>query len=503
MKDRIKKKFCTGCRACELICPSNCISMTADAEGFLYPEIDEKRCVRCGKCQEVCVGNKPQEETSDFSKLTFAAWNKDLEIKKDSSSGGVFYALAEQVLAVGGIVYGAAFADDFEVRHRKIETIKELPALMGSKYVQSDTGKTYRLVLENLKSGQVVLYSGTPCQISALQHFVGNYGKKLITVSVICHGVPSPDVWRKYILLKKGQYAENDVRKISFRDKSYGWKDFGIYMEFEQYSYLQSHREDLYMQGFLQNLFLRPSCYQCPAKGFSAGADLIMGDFWGIHEEIPEVDTDLGVSAVIVCTSKGLELWNRVRDSISFLDTSYDAVCRHNHALEHSVPRNSNRDSFFEDLAYTGLIEETIKKHTKSAIIPDNERFLYQYDIINKYLEKKIQGFSLGEMLYRFGIKRIVLYAITDLLSLVLTDILNDKEKFSILISDKQFQRFNGYYKNIAIIDPKKLKYLADQSEIDGIVVCNPLRENEIIDEFLAEGIQLEKIYSIISLIFD
>lgn len=503
MKNTIKKELCTGCRACELICPLDCISMVADEEGFLYPEIDTERCIQCGKCQEVCAADKPLAGSFGFEKRAFAVWNRDLEIRRNSSSGGVFYALAEQVLSVGGIVYGAAFDDDFEVRHRRIETIEELPALMGSKYVQSDTGRTYRLVLEDLKSGFFVLYSGTPCQISALLRFVGEYSKQLITASVICHGVPSPDVWRKYLSLKKGQYGENVIKKISFRDKSSGWKNFCVYMEFERYRYLRSHREDLYMQGFLQNLFLRSSCYQCRAKGFSTGADIVMGDFWGIHEEIPGIDTDIGVSSVIVCTSKGLELWNKVKQSMCFWETSCDAICRHNNAFGHSVPRNNNRDSFFKDLADIGLVEEAMEEYLKPGGISDTERHLYQYDIVNKYLEKKIQGCSIEKKLHQYGADRIVLYAVTDLLDMVLTDILSGTGEFSVFISDRQYRQLNGWYKGMQVVAPHELKHLIENKMIDGIVVCNPMRENEIIDGFLADGIGLEKIFSLVSLIFD
>lgn len=503
MKSIIEKELCTGCRACELVCPVNCISISADEEGFLYPEIDEKKCIQCGKCRNICVGYEFRQDSGYFQKSAFAAWNKDFEIRRNSSSGGVFYSLAKNMIAAGGVVYGAAFEDAFVVRHRRVAEMKELPALMGSKYVQSDTAGTYRQVLEDLKAGYAVLYSGTPCQISALLQFTKGHEEKLFTTSVICHGTPSPEVWKKYLALKKGQYAESIIRKISFRDKSYGWKDFGIYMEFERYCYLQSHRDDLYMQGFLQNLFLRPSCHQCRAKGFSAGADIVMGDFWGVEKEIPETDTNSGVSSIIVCTAKGLELWEGIKECLQFREVSPDAIYRHNAVFWHSVPQNENRTSFFKDLAETGLLEETIKEYIRSAIISNDERHLYQYDILYQYLDMKMQGGSVRKILHRLGMKRVVLYAVTDLLDLTLKDILSEKEAFSVFISDKQFQRLDGAYQGIPVIAPQELKCFIEKDEVDGIIVCNPIRENEIIDELLAGGIGLEKIYSLISLIFD
>lgn len=503
MKNIVEKELCTGCRACELICPLECITMSADAEGFLYPEIDEKKCVQCGKCREVCVGHKSCHDTSCFTKHAFAAWNRDYGIRKNSSSGGIFYSLAENMISAGGVVYGAAFNTDFSVKHRRIEDIKEISALMGSKYVQSDTAETYRQVLEDLKSGNTVLYSGTPCQIAALLRFTKGFGEKLFTVSVICHGVPSPGVWKKYLYLKRGQYAESEIRKISFRDKSFGWKDFSLYIEFEKYRYLQQCRDDLYMRGFLQNLFLRPSCYQCNAKGFSVGADLIMGDFWGVERELPEVDMDSGISGIIACTLKGLELWNRVQCHMYFTEISDEAICKYNYAFGHSVPYNKDRALFFKDLTDVGLVEDTMKEYIKPDKISNNERRLYQYDIVFKYLEKKIQGFSIGKILHRFGIKRIVLYAVTELLDLALEDILNGKNNFDILISDRQFQRLGGEYRGMPVAAPQELRQIVSGDDTYGIIVCNPVRENEIIDELIAEGVGLEKIYSLVSFIFD
>ncbi len=503
MKYIIEKELCTGCRACEWSCPAHCIVMSADEEGFLYPEIDEKKCIQCGKCRDVCVGYIHRKDSLCFQKTAFAAWSRESLIRLDSSSGGVFYFLARNMIAIGGIVYGAAFDADFMVKHRRVTEMKGILALMGSKYVQSDTAGTYRQVLEDLKSGHTVLYSGTPCQISALLEFIKGYEEKLFTVSVICHGTPSPDIWKKYLDLKKGQYAESAIRKVSFRDKSYGWKDFSVSIVFERYSYLKSHKDDLYMQGFLQNLFLRPSCYQCNAKEFSAGADIVIGDFWGVERELSGTDINPGVSSVIVCSAKGLELWDGIKDYLQFREVSLDAIYRNNSAFWSSVSRNENRESFFKDLAENGLLEEAIKKYTRSAMLSRDERCLYQYDILQKYLDIKIRGKSVGGMLRRFGIKRIILYAVTDLLDLTLKDILSENEAFSVYISDKQFQRLGETYKGVPVVSPQELKGLFEKNEADGIVVCNPVRENEIIDELSAGGIELEKIYSLISLIFD
>lgn len=352
----MRKADCSGCRACEWNCPVHCITMQIDEEGFWYPVRDDTRCIQCGRCEQSCKNTKYVPNKMGFERRVYAAWNSNLQIRRRSSSGGIFHALACQVLEQGGVVYGASFTDDFRVEQRRIDKKEDIILLMGSKYVQSDVGRTYQQALEDLKDGKKVLYSGTPCQMRGLLAVTGRYAQNLLCVSVICHGVPSPAVWKRYLALKKGQYAETSIRDISFRDKAFGWRNFSTCIEFENRKYFEEHDRDLYMQGFLQNLFLRPSCYQCKAKAMPVYADIILGDYWGIETEVPELNTYEGISCVVVNTQKGFELWKEVQEKVNSQETTYDAVKKSNPMLEESVRENKNRKNSLRSLNWEGLL---------------------------------------------------------------------------------------------------------------------------------------------------
>lgn len=497
------RETCTGCRACELICPVHCISMKEDSEGFLYPIIEHEICVNCGKCGEICFSKISDLKNSGTDRQVFAAWNKNTEILKKSSSGGIFYSLAKYVLRRKGIVYGAAFTKDFFVEQTRIDREKDITLLMGSKYVQSDTKRTYAQTLEDLKNGKIVMYSGTPCQIRGLINFVGEFSRRLYCVSVICHGAPSPRIWKKYLHLKKGQYDETRIQSISFRDKTFGWKDFCININFEKQKYLEEHNYDLYMQGFLQNLFLRPSCYQCIAKKKSVYADIILGDYWGIEKEIPELNQNKGISSVIINTKKGIELWDGIQDEINSQKSTYESVAAHNNAIKESVPDHRNRSRFYEELDIGGVLEEAIKDNLNTLRISNEQRYIYQYSIVYKYLKRQLSNNDIKKTIHRLGLKKIVLYAITDLLDLLLIDIERKAGEFTIYVSDRNYKKYGEEYKGTSMICPYDLNEMEKRGEVDGVIICNPLRENDIFKELMESGIRLEKIYSLTALIFD
>lgn len=299
------KKYCCGCSACEQICPKHCIQMQADEEGFLYPFIKKSECIDCNLCEKVCpVINAGKKRTPV---KTLAVKNPDEEIRLESSSGGVFSALAIKYLNEGGVVFGAKFNDKWEVVHDYIDKVDDLHLLQGSKYVQSRIGNAYHIAKKFLKEGRQVLFTGTPCQIAALKRFLHKSYSNLMTVDVICHGVPSPKIWQNYLdyLLTrkkiKGISSLNDISSISFRSKSSGWKRNSfqiiggngcVFNEFLD--------KNLFMRGFLYNLYLRPSCHTCPAKMGKSGSDITLGDYWGVSYHHPELDDDKGVSLVLL-----------------------------------------------------------------------------------------------------------------------------------------------------------------------------------------------------------
>lgn len=331
------KEKCCGCWACVQRCPKHCITMVEDDEGFLYPKVDSSLCIDCSLCEKVCpVINQGEPRIPD---VVYAAKNLNEEIRMASSSGGIFTLLAEEVIAKGGVVFGARFNEEWDVVHDYTETIEGLSAFRGSKYVQSRVGKCYSQVEEFLKKGRKVLFSGTPCQIAGLKRFLRKEYDNLLTVDFICHGVPSPGIWREYLkeettrqcggkntVLSHPVLNGRDARieSISFRNKSLGWKKFSFALTFsvsdghgEKNSVLLSEplNKNIFLRGFLADLYLRPSCYACPSKSFKSGSDITIGDFWGVQHVMPEIDDDKGVSVVMVndgdkWKSETLSLWS-------------------------------------------------------------------------------------------------------------------------------------------------------------------------------------------------
>lgn len=341
------KYNCSGCFACVNKCPKDCISMIEDQEGFLYPQVDKQLCNDCGLCQKVCpmINNRPAKTRSDV----YACKNKNEKIRLASSSGGVFTLLAEQVLNRKGVVFGAMFNSDFKVVHGYVQNKEELYKLRGSKYVQSLIGNTYKEAEKFLKQDKVVLFSGTPCQARGLKSYLQREYTNLIIVDLICHGVPSPKVFRNYVAVVRN-LNKDEINNISFRDKSRGWKLFSFSIAFRKKSYSKSLVDDLYMKGFLQNMYLRPSCYKCRFKDFKSGSDITIADYWGIHTKIPEFDDDKGVSLVIVATDNGRKIFEQISPEMEMLQSELEHAVQYNPFSIHSALSHPKREQFFAEL---------------------------------------------------------------------------------------------------------------------------------------------------------
>lgn len=336
---------CMGCHGCANICPKKCIDMKPDVEGFLYPTVDYCICIKCNKCVKVCpIINKVD---LDINPIAYACINKDEEIRLDSSSGGVFTLIAEKVIDKGGVVFGAAFNDEFEVEHNFIETKDQLGIFRGSKYVQSKIGITYEQAKMYLNSGREVLFSGTPCQIAGLKSFLGKYYSNLITLDIICHGVPSPDVWQKYIKFRENQ-SGSSIEKIAFRRKESSWKRFSVSFKFSNNTeYRQNLTKDLYMRVYLKDICLRPSCYKCYFKTLNRQSDITLADFWGIQYILPEMDDDKGTSLILVNSKKGKLMFNDISERMIFKEVDIFQAIKFNLPAVKSVKPNKNRDEFF------------------------------------------------------------------------------------------------------------------------------------------------------------
>lgn len=349
MIDITDKTMCCGCSACAQACPKHCISMTSDHEGFLYPTVDRMVCVECGLCEKVCHELHPYDERMPLK--VYAAINKDEAIRMNSSSGGIFYLLAEKTIAEGGVVFGARFDEQWQVVIDHAETLDKVYSFLGSKYVQARTEDSYKKAQAFLKSGRKVLFSGSPCQIAGLHHFLRKTYDNLITVDFVCHGVPSPKVWRLYLneVVSSGRRAINDVK---FRQKGNGWKRFNFLLSYHQeghsYTLCCAHRENHYMRAFLSDMILRPSCYSCQAKEGRSRSDLTIADFWGIQREMPEMDDDKGTSLLLIHSEKGMQAldWSQLTSQESTLAVA----SKYNGGLTPVRKLHPKREKFFAKL---------------------------------------------------------------------------------------------------------------------------------------------------------
>lgn len=343
----IEKSDCVGCEACVQCCPKHCITMHEDSEGFLYPQINTEECIDCGLCERVCPVINQGEPRKPL--VAYAAKNQDESVRLNSSSGGVFSALAEYVIAQGGVVFGARFDESWNVVHDYVETVEGLLAFRGAKYAQSRIGQSFLQAETFLKQGRMVLFSGLPCQIAGLKKFLRKDYDNLITVDLFCHGVPSPMVWERF-LEEEVATPHTQLKSISFRDKASGWKNYSFSYLQEDADGVHLHRmlstKNLFMRGFLADLYLRPSCYRCPAKQLKSGSDLTIGDYWGIQQAHPKLDDDKGVSAILVNTDKGIAILQSVRQ-VSLYDSTFESVVKCNPALIKSAQEPVKRPLFF------------------------------------------------------------------------------------------------------------------------------------------------------------
>lgn len=300
------KRDCCGCAACVQACPKGCLTLHNDEEGFSYPEADATHCTHCGLCERVCP--MLRRVSTPAPRHYFAAMNPNDAVRRRSSSGGIFSLLAEEVLRRGGVVFGARFDAAFEVVHDYTEEPAGLAAFRGAKYLQSRIGDSYRRAQEFLRGGRLVLFSGTPCQIAALKLYLRRDYDNLIAVEIVCHGVPSPMLWRQYLAGLVGRGGTRAVTQVNFRDKLHGWKGYHVSVATGEGLLYHEHKDcDPWIRALVHRLTLRPACGDCPAKIQNSAADITLGDCWGIDTLAPELDDDAGCS-VVICNRRLLPL---------------------------------------------------------------------------------------------------------------------------------------------------------------------------------------------------
>lgn len=370
------KKNCCGCSACVQRCPKQCIRLEEDTEGFLYPQVDEETCINCGLCEKVCPILNQVDKLSVLEVL--AVKNPNDEERMNSSSGGVFLPLAREVINQGGVVFGAVYDESWEVHHVYAEKIEDVYPMMGSKYLQSKIENSFKDAERFLKQGREVLFVGSPCQIAGLRTYLRNKQyPNLLAVDFLCHGVPSPGVWRRYLAETYGGYnakeqsrlqatagknsvllsslnATSPIGDIKFRDKTEsGWKKFRFVVrqksasKADQNTVLSSdiHYDNPFMRGFLSDIYLRPSCYACKCKNGVNHSDMTIADFWGINQVAPEFDDDKGVGLVLLNTKKGEDYFSRL--SMNVLPSTLEQAHFYNGGFNEHTKAHPKRDKFF------------------------------------------------------------------------------------------------------------------------------------------------------------
>lgn len=384
MIDIKDKKDCCGCSACVQKCPKQCISMKEDNEGFLYPTVYKENCIDCGLCEKVCPvinQNAPRKPLR-----VYTAKNRDQEIRMQSSSGGIFTLFAEKIIQEGGVVFGAKFNEHWEVVHAWTDTIEGIAAFRGSKYVQSYIGSTFREVETFLKNGRKVLFSGTPCQVVGLKRYLCKEYENLLTIDFVCHGVPSPGIFRWYLMEELQKVAHKSDKKyyfplqsissipyadtfakelgyniegICFRDKKIGWEKYSFTLnlsktliegEKKTLSFSTSRYKNPFLKGFQLDLYLRPSCHHCPSKKFNSSSDITIGDFWRINEYMPEENDHKGHSLVFIHNQ---EFCSFLPDALWISDLDVDKICQQNIVIYKSSEAHINRQVFFASLKDT------------------------------------------------------------------------------------------------------------------------------------------------------
>ena len=410
------KELCCGCEACVQKCPVKCITMELDDEGFRYPFFDETKCIHCNKCEKVCpvLMNKRfdavQEEVYS-DPIAYGGWHRDEKVRENSSSGGAFTLFADEVLRKNGIVYGAAFKDSCTVAHVSVRSKKDLGRLHGSKYVQSNMHEVYSEVQKDLKDGKTVLFSGTPCQNAGLLSFLGHTDKRLYLLDFICHGVPSPGVFSQYIdYLCQNKHSE--VTDFKFRVKDKGWNQSGLQLgtkiSFSDGSVIRNYPalKDPYMNGFLEDVYLRPSCYSCPFKKVPKyTSDITIADFWGINRVMPEMNDGKGTSLILIHNKHGEELFNRVKNDFVFKACpDWKTAVRKNQTLLKSAVITEDREGFYELLNKRGFgaaakkylsTVRTIRKKAGKIVWNKFETILFKSistvcDLLNRPLSEEL-----------------------------------------------------------------------------------------------------------------
>lgn len=376
---------CYGCRSCEQICPQKAITMKQNLEGFFYPILDESVCIKCGLCAKACPYDNIVMASKQPLKV-FAAQNKNSDALKSSSSGGVFSAIADYVLGSGGAVAGCVFDDGFKVIHIVTEEPTIVEKMRGSKYVQSDTQNSYTEIRKRLERGQLVFFSGTPCQVDGLKRYLGKDYEKLITVDLICHGVPSPALFAEYI--KNVEQKKGKITDIRFRNKvRNGWCSQGSisYLKYDtKKTYtISPYNASYYYYYYLANNVNRMSCYSCKYSTTQRVGDISIGDYWNIQDIRPDIDSSDGISLMLVNSERGKKLVKSLADKVYLYETELAPAVKGNGNLSKPCDSPDSRKDIYS----------RIKEHGYAMVAKKDCKYQYVIPFFRRYTPRSIKEF--------------------------------------------------------------------------------------------------------------
>ena len=390
---------CCGCTACASACPHHAITMIEDDLGFLYPHIETIKCTNCGLCEKVCAFHDNYDKSLNLKEpLIYAARHKNMHEIETSRSGAAFIAISDYILSLNGIVYGAGYTEHFRVVHKRATTAKERDEFKGSKYVQSDLRGIYPLIKKDLQNGHWVLFSGTPCQTAGLASFIGKrLSQRLILVDIVCHGVPSPFIWRDYINYIEKKYKQQIIQ-VNFRDKSrIGWSGHKESFILKNYQKIES---DIYTNIFYNDVVLRPSCKQCFYTNIYRPSDFTLGDYWGWERISQTFNKDnKGCSLLFINTSKAQSIFNYIKKDLNIIETTVKDCLQPN--LIHPTIFSPRNELFKKEYCEQGFkyivkkygkttLKEKYLKTKQQAIITIKRYILIFFPIIQHYKTKKV-----------------------------------------------------------------------------------------------------------------
>ncbi len=373
---------CCGCTACMTVCKQKAISMKTDDKGFLYPEIDRSKCVNCGLCVKTCAFQKGYITPDNFDvPLVYAVKHKDYNERKTSRSGGMFAALVDWILSKNGVVYGAGYGEDFYVLHKRAETKSDSFEFKGSKYVQSDINNVFSQVIDDLINDKYVLFSGTPCQTAGLYSCLKNVNTdRLYVCDIVCHGTPSPYIWRDYLKYSKDKYKSN-IESVDFRNKKYGWNTHIESLCFKNGKKVSS---EIYSSLFWKCIMLRPSCGNCKYTNTRRPSDITLADFWGIDKAVPGFNDNKGVSLVFINTLKGQSVFNDINDNLDYRLSKLEDCMQHN--MKEPSKFSDKTDEFWNDYKSKGF-EFVVNKYVDMSL---KGKIKFRIKLLYKLIKRNI-----------------------------------------------------------------------------------------------------------------